>query len=512
MFEHLTIGWIDLVVIAVYLAGITYLGVRAARRIHNTGDFYMGGRRFGKAMMIMHAFGTGTHSDQAVTVVSKSCSGGLSGIWYQWLWLFCTPFYWLIAPIFRRMRCLTIADAFEKRYGQGIAALYAFVGIFMLSTNIGIMLFLSGKTIHAITGIPEWLLIAVMSVLFVSYSTAGGLVAAVLTDFVQGLFIIVLSFLLVPFALYHQGVGGFAGLHEKLKPAMFSLTAPEGITLFWIVMAAINGLVGIVAQPHIMGNTSAGKTEWEGRVGFAYGTFLKRICTIAWAFLGVCCAVIFMKDAEVMSDPDLAFGRAALILLPTGLVGVLIASIIASVMSSCDSFMISTSALFTQNVYKVWFAPDRDERHYIKVARIVGIVVVIAGIIASQTFPNAPAAIRFFWKVTALMGVPMWTGIVWWRSNRQGAFAGFLGALAGWLMMHFHLTPLLAERWGRSPESLMPYEMLIYLVMGFTANIVVSLLTKPEDEKRLNEFYTLIHTPIGQEEKLEEAGIEVVSK
>ena len=85
----------------IYLLGVTILGIKIGKRIKGSADFFMP-RRFGKGMMMMHAFGTGTASDQAVVVSSASFKNGLSGIWFQWLWLFCTPFYWLIAPIFRR--------------------------------------------------------------------------------------------------------------------------------------------------------------------------------------------------------------------------------------------------------------------------------------------------------------------------------------------------------------------------------------------------------------------------
>jgi len=77
----------DVLVLVVYFTGITFLGVWMARQIRNVSDFIMP-RRFGKAMMIMFAFGTGAHADQAVSVASKTYTNGLSGIWYQWLWLF----------------------------------------------------------------------------------------------------------------------------------------------------------------------------------------------------------------------------------------------------------------------------------------------------------------------------------------------------------------------------------------------------------------------------------------
>ncbi|MHC4647342.1 MAG: hypothetical protein ACYTBJ_17765 [Planctomycetota bacterium] len=89
---------VDICVLVFYLLGMVVIGVWSARKIKDSADFFMP-RRFGKAMMIMFSFGTGTHSDQAVSVASKSFTNGLSGIWYQWLWLPVTPFYWLIARV-----------------------------------------------------------------------------------------------------------------------------------------------------------------------------------------------------------------------------------------------------------------------------------------------------------------------------------------------------------------------------------------------------------------------------
>ncbi|GAI74799.1 unnamed protein product, partial [marine sediment metagenome] len=117
----------DISILVLYLAGMTAIGVWTARKIKNSADFFMP-RKFGKAMMIMFSFGAGTHSDQAVSVASKSFTNGLSGIWYQWLWLPVTPFYWLIAPVFRRFRAITTSDVFEARFNPSVAMLFAAVG------------------------------------------------------------------------------------------------------------------------------------------------------------------------------------------------------------------------------------------------------------------------------------------------------------------------------------------------------------------------------------------------
>ena len=92
--------WADIAVLVFYLIVMAGIGLWSSRRIKGSADFFMP-RRFGKLMMVMFSFGAGTHSDQAVGVASKSYTSGLSGIWYQWLWLPVTPFYWLIAPVMR---------------------------------------------------------------------------------------------------------------------------------------------------------------------------------------------------------------------------------------------------------------------------------------------------------------------------------------------------------------------------------------------------------------------------
>ena len=140
--------FIDITVIILYLLGITFLGIKIGKRIKASSEFFMP-RRFGKGMMMMHAFGTGTASDQAVVVSSASFKNGISGIWFQWLWLFCTPFYWLIAPIFRRLRAITTADVYALRFGPSVAVLFAIIGVIGLSLKIGLMLKGAGALIDA---------------------------------------------------------------------------------------------------------------------------------------------------------------------------------------------------------------------------------------------------------------------------------------------------------------------------------------------------------------------------
>ncbi|HNR29790.1 MAG TPA: hypothetical protein PKI11_02775, partial [Candidatus Hydrogenedentes bacterium] len=215
----LGIGLWDWLALAAYLVGITLLGVWTARKVRDTSDFFIAGRRFGKTFMVFFSFGAGTSGNDAVGVSSKTFTNGISGIWYQWLWLFCTPFYWIIAPVFRRMRALTTGDYFDARYDGGVAGLYTVVGILTLTVNIGVVSLGAGAMIEALTGgaIPRFAGILGMTALYVTYGMAGGLGAAIVTDFIQGMLTIVLSFILLPFALHV--VGGFTGLRERIVAA-----------------------------------------------------------------------------------------------------------------------------------------------------------------------------------------------------------------------------------------------------------------------------------------------------
>ena len=505
-----SITWIDWTVLVTYLLGITWIGVRAARSVKSSADFFVSDHRWGKAMMMFFNFGTGTHSDQAVGVAAKAYTAGASGIWYQWLWLPVTPFYWLIAPLFRRTRALTTADYFETRFNKSVGALYALVGMLQLIVTIGVMLKGAGAMLDAVTGgaIPSTWAIWGMTVMFVIYGTAGGLNAAIVTDFIQGIFTVVLSFLLLPFAL--NAVGGLDGLRTLVDdPAFFELVAPGEINTFYITVIAINGLIGWVTQPHNLVVCSAGRTESEGRWGVTGGTLIKRVCTIAWVLTGMVALGLYAgTDLHI----DYVYGQMAGDLLPAiapGLVGIFIASLLAAVMSSCDAFMISSSALFTQNLYRPYIAPDREDRHYLWVGRVASLGVVFLGINFAFAFASVVEGLEVFWAMQAMMGIAFWAGLFWRRTTSAGAWAATLVSFGIFLftsriemfglVLHdfnatlaYHLPGWMLWEGG----IYLPWQMLLYLTGGFVTIILVSLFSKRTDPEKLNRFYTCLRTPV----------------
>jgi len=507
----------DIAALVCYFILVVGLGVWTARGVKDVADFIMP-RRFGKLMMIFFGFGAGTHSDQAVSVASKSYTNGVSGIWYQWLWLFCTPFYWLIAPMMRRFRALTTADIFELRYNRSVSMLYAAVGLLQYTVNIGVMLKGSAHVIEASTGgtvNTDWA-IAIMTLLFVAYGVAGGLHAAVLTDFIQGMLTIVFSFLMLPFLL--NAIGGLAGMREQVPPDMLSMVAPAEIGAFYIAVIALNGMVGIVTQPHTLANCAAGRTELDGQVGWMCGNFLKRICTIAWTLTGVAAIAYFAKIGVSDVNPDNVFGEVAYRFLPDimpGLLGLFLAGLLAAVMSSCDAFMITSAGLFTENLYKP-FVTQQSKTHYLWVARISSLTVVAAGVYFAYWLEDVVAGLEIFWKVSPMLGIAFWFGLFWRRMNSAGAWASTCVAFfVWWLTTQSYFIDWIdslpiAEPLrfifvdNGTPEIYLPWQMIFYLSAGALTGVIVSLITPSTNKERLERYYALVRTPVVPNEHVEQ--------
>ena len=224
----------DFIVIIVFFVVVLTIGSLAFKKVRTIDDFYLGGRRFGKLLSIAQSFGTGTNAAQLILVAGASYQLGIAGIWYQWYWLFLTPFFWLLAPVYRRMGYVTLADFFQERYGDRVGRSYALVGLLYIIINSGLMLKSIGITIEAITDgkVPFATSIITVSTMIVIYGLTGGLFAAALTDLIQGVITIIFSFIIVPFALAR--IGGFSALHQQLPANMFDMFAISEVTPFFL--------------------------------------------------------------------------------------------------------------------------------------------------------------------------------------------------------------------------------------------------------------------------------------
>jgi Na+/proline symporter len=478
--------WLDGAVLVIYFVGILFMGLWMARKVKTSGGYFLGDRKLRWWIMVGQAFGTGTHAEQPVAQAGTTFELGFATIWYQWKNMLITPFYWLMAPWYRRSERTTIGEIIEDRYSRKLALLYTLFAIAFFVFNQGAMLKGAGKVISIAAGedviSPNGVVVA-MTAAFILYSFFGGLVASAYTDFVQSFLIIVLSFMLIPAGLAQ--VGGFSGMRASLPEGFFTIySKASGLDAFTILMLSINGLVGIVAQPHILSMAATGNSERAGRVGQTYGNLVKRFCTIGWALTGLIVAALAVQQGFELTDREAAFGVACRHFLAPGFMGLMIACVLAANMSTCSNFMVNTGALFTRNLYCQYLNPAATDKQLLRMGRLSGLLLTLSGVLFALIVERVLDAFLFTETIAAFMGIMFLGGILWKRANRHGALAATLSSFFLYYALNIHAAHelKLVYKWQPVPFA---WAMLA----GCLALIVVSLLTRPEDKERIERFF-----------------------
>ncbi len=478
---------LDILILVLYIFVMIGIGYFTMKRIKNQEDFFMGGRAFGKIIQTFAAFGTGTTADSPISTARNTFTGGISGIWTSLNWLFCTPFYWIYGVWYRRMRYITLGDLFEERYNsKGLGAFYAVYGIVFFMVYLSLGFSAIQKTVTAITPKSEYeltvqekkeyesfkklkefesydyesltpeqkneletlrdlnpkglfsyidpnILTIILGIIILVYGLSGGLAAAYFTDLMQGILIIFLSFIIIPFAFREIGsVFGGSSVHDVMRimhvnlPAeyfdIFGSSYASDFTWYYVMALVVMNLIGIVVQPHNLstGGGSA-KDELSGRTGYMVGNLLKRFCTILWSFTALTIIVLY---SDKISDPDLAWGYATKNLLGPlgiGLVGLMMAALFAAMMSSSDCFMISTSALLVHNIYRP-FIGRKTEKHYVFIGRIAALLAIVGGIFFSIYYQNIFQQLKVAWELNIIFAASFWAGMFWRRGTKIGAW------------------------------------------------------------------------------------------
>jgi Na+/proline symporter len=381
-------------------------------------------------------------------------------------------------------------------------------------------------------------ILVVTTAVFVVYSYWGGIVAAIRTDFVQGLLIIALSFLAIPAALALPQVGGWSGARTTLAGqggSYLSLFDPKSFSLLTVLLLCINAPFSMLAQPHLITVCGAGKGEWEGRMGFTYGNILKRVCTMGWCILALVWLAYLFKTGQRV-HPDAAFGDSVRTLLSPLLQGVMLACVLAAGMSTGSAIQVTVAGLLSQNIYRPYVRPEATDEHYVTVTKILGVGIIAASmVIAVPMRESVVETILDYFNLTAVVGIAVGMGILWRRMNTVGFFtsalsaslvllltrvvikwdeaalvqsglltveggvrtwtadAGLMGALAKAGLLGWAGAKLVCTRLTT---------IGLPLLTGVVAGIVGSLLSRAPRPEVTEKFFQKIYTPIGQEAKL----------
>jgi len=457
----------DYLVLFLYFSGMAGIGIWAMRQVKAQEDYFMGGRKFGKLFQTFAAFGAGTGSADPVNTARGTFANGMSGMWGVMYWLFVTPIYWITGVWYRRMRCLTLGDWFTERYeSKSIGVAYALFGCFyymvygaMLFTAIGkVAVPLVGSELF---GMPTGqALIPFVALIVIVYGVLGGITAAYWTDLIQGICIILLSVLLIPFGLNavvqkfgsegDSWTDGFRVMHEQLPESTFAIlggTASSEFPLYAIVVIVIMNIIGIVLTPHfiVTGGGSA-KSEHDARVGLVTGNFIKRFCTIGWVITALIVLTLFSGRPELIADPDQAWGGATKELLGPlgiGLVGLMLACLLAAMMSSVDCYMLVCSALVVRNIYVPFINPDAGEKKCLMLGRITGAVVVIGAVVGALMIDDMFAILKQTWIVPMTFAALFWVGMYWRRATTTAGWVTVVFCVMSFFVLP-HIVPAIS--------------------------------------------------------------------
>ncbi len=458
---------LDLAIILASLVAILWIGISVSRTVKHENDFYVGGRKMGSVLQFFYNFGTMTDANGAPTVATEVYRQGAAGLWIPFQPLFNTPFYWFSYVWWRRTRLITGSDQFIERFNsKRLATAWAWWGIVTVVLNVALGDIVSFKVASAMfikpetaysqaerqsvenfrqyehlktqfaAGLlpasdqPQFNVLSNMNargelagsisylkplpfyiaytLVVMSYIVLGGIQAAAYTDAVQGILIIIFSFIMIPVGL--AKVGGFAGLHHRVPQYMFEVfgaTSVSDYAWYSIFAYVLMGFVTI-GTPQTCGPA---RDEKSLRIGVLGGAFGKRFVMVAWMFCGLLAVALLPRG---VSDPDHTWGLLAHSLLGPGLLGLMISGILLGHMPSLGFFAVTFGAMFARNLYEPAF-PGRSEKHYLRVGKISIVAALGTGILAAMFFTGIIQLFTVIVSINAFFGVVGLLMLFWRR-------------------------------------------------------------------------------------------------
>ncbi|HAA15509.1 MAG TPA: sodium/proline symporter PutP [Cytophagales bacterium] len=383
---------------------------------------------------------------------------------------------------------ITLPDFFENRFHDKsrvlrvVAALFILL-FFMIYTSSG---FVAGAKLFVTVFGWEYHTSLIIGVLvIISYTFLGGFSAVSWTDFFQGM-LMFFAVILVP-AIGLGMTGGWAGLKGEMSAAnpnmLDAFTDTTGQRLSWIaIVSSMAWGLGYCGQPHILARFMA--------INKAENVRKSRLIAMIWVVIALGAAVLIGMvglgfDANQVltgGDAETVFMGLVNTIVHPAVAGVLLAAILAAVMSTADSQLLITSSSLTEDIYKAFINPKATDKQLVLLSRLaVVIVALIAVVIAWNPDSSVLSLVAYAWAgFGATFGPLVIMSLYWKRMNFTGALAGILvGGVT---------TVVWKEVLSEYGGIFQLYEIFPGFVLSLLAIYVGSILTKPPVVEIENEF------------------------
>ena len=510
---------LDWTVVAAYGALALIVGLYFARRAgKGTAEFFLSGRKLPWWMLGTSMVATTFSTDTPNLVTDLVRTGGVSQNWLWWAFLItgmCTVFFY--AKLWRRSGVFTDMGFYELRYSgkpaaflRGFRALY--LGVFFNVMIMATVTLAAIKIGSVLLGIDKYTTVLIAGTITVIYSATSGLWGVVVTDLLLFVIAMVGALAAAYYALAQPEVGGLAGLvsHPEIAGKLALLpdfTDWKVAVPVFVVPIAVQwwatwypgsepGGGGYVAQRMLASRneTEAMKaTLWFNIAHYAlrpWPWILVALASLAVYPTLDSLAVAFPNVDPSILKHDLAY-PAMLVFLPHGLLGLVVASLAAAYMSTISTHLNWGASYVVDDFYRRFLVPDRDERHYVAVARLSTVGLIVLALLVSLWLQNALQAFQILLQIGAGTGMIFLLRWFWWRINAWSEISAMVISFAVAVWFQF----------GHEAVGLPALHPSLQLVIGVAATTVVWLAvtfaTAPTDTATLQDFYDRIR-PFGR--------------
>ena len=434
-------SWIDIAVILVYFAVVVGVGSYFARFTRTSTDFFFGGRRFKGWLVALSCVATTIGSYSFLKYSSVGFQFGLaSTMTYlnDWFWMPLWMLVWL--PIIYYGRIKSIPEYFERRFGRDARTIATMILLIYLLGYIGINFFTLGKAVHALTGWPIFLSACGAAAATAVYVAVGGQTSVIMTDLAQSVLLLLVGIGLFIAGIHHLGgwEAFWTGLPETHKMGLAPLQEPAAfhtMGVFW-QDAMAGGIAFYFINQGIMMRFMSAKNVAEGRKAVAIVVLIiMPLAAVSVSGVGWVGSVM-SGTGELTSTiaPDNVFVVVSEILAMPGVFGLIMAALVAALMSTVDTLVTAVSAVIVNDVWEPYFGEGKEDSNQdLKIARMATLGASATGLALVPLFMQFKtifaAHAAFVAAVIPPMAVTLVLGITWSRFGSRSAVITLLGGV-----------------------------------------------------------------------------------
>lgn len=503
---HKVLSTADLLIIAIYFCAVFAIGFYFSRKERTSADYFLAGRNVGWFAIGASLFVSNISTEHFIGLAGSGASSGLAVGHFEWLACFMLLILgWVFVPFYLRSNVFTMPEFLERRFSRSCATYLAAISVIAyIFTKISVHLYAAAVVLERVVG---WSPITAAVILVLAtgiYTIAGGLAAVIYTDLVQTVILVIGAVVLTAVGLHE--VGGFSGLRAALPPDYFHMIKPASDAAFpWTGIffgAPILGVWYWCTDQVMVQRVLSARTEGHAKAATIFAGFLKILPVFILVLPGLIAVALyrdlfkFEPGGQVLNG-DIAYPTLIVNLLPSGLVGMMIAALLAALMGAMSSVFNSASTLVTLDFYKK-YRPNASERNLVNFGRFATGVMVLLGLLWVPFIHLISSQLYIYLQsVQAYISPPIAAcfilGILWPRLNGAGAITslltGFgLGAVRFVMELkdraaggHYFTSPIPA--WLVNINFL-HYAILMFVICSIVL-IVVSLATPAPDRQKL---------------------------